>query len=61
MALGREVAQQVSRTREEKMLEPMNAYERRLIHLAVREFDDLDSTSQGDGSLKRVLITPLDD
>jgi hypothetical protein len=36
----------------------MNAYERRLVHLTVREYDDLDSRSEGSGHLKRVKIYP---
>jgi spoIIIJ-associated protein len=55
--LAREVAQQVARTGKPKLLPPLNAYERRLIHLTVREFDDLVSTSDGDGALKRVKIS----
>ena len=34
----------------------MNAYERRLVHLTVREFDELGSESEGNGHLKRVKI-----
>ena len=36
----REVAGQVARTGEAKKMHPMNPYERRLVHLTVREFDD---------------------
>ena len=34
----------------------MNAYERRLVHLTVREFEQLGSRSEGQGHLKRVKI-----
>jgi len=54
--LTREVAQQVKRTGRTKRLHPMNAYERRLVHLTVREFDKLGSRSEGNGHLKRVKI-----
>ncbi len=57
--LTREVAQQVSRTGETKKLHPMNAYERRLVHLTVREFSGLSSFSDGRGSLKRVRISKV--
>lgn len=54
--LTREVAQQVKRTGRAKRLHPMNAYERRLVHLTVREFEKLGSRSEGNGHLKRVKI-----
>ena len=54
--LTREVAQQVTSTGRTKRLHPMNAYERRLVHLTVREFEQLGSRSEGSGHLKRVKI-----
>jgi spoIIIJ-associated protein len=54
--LAREVAQQVSSTGQSKRLHPMNAYERRLVHIAVREFTELGSRSEGNGYMKRVKI-----
>jgi spoIIIJ-associated protein len=54
--LAREVAQQVAATGKAKRLHPMNAYERRLVHIAVREFGELGSRSEGNGYLKRVKI-----
>jgi len=54
--LTREVAQQVRSTGRTKRLHPMNAYERRLVHLTVREFEQLGSRSEGNGHLKRVKI-----
>ena len=54
--LTREVARQVSNTGKTKRLHPMNAYERRLVHITVREFPELDSRSEGNGFLKRVRV-----
>jgi spoIIIJ-associated protein len=54
--LAKEVAQQVAGTGEAKRLHPMNAYERRLVHIAVREFTELGSRSEGNGYMKRVKI-----
>lgn len=54
--LIREVAQQVSRTGRSKRLHEMNAYERRLVHLTIREYQGLGSRSEGDGHLKRVRV-----
>jgi spoIIIJ-associated protein len=55
--LVREVAGQVARTGRTNMLHPLNSYERRLAHLTVREFTGLTSSSDGDGSLKRIRIS----
>jgi spoIIIJ-associated protein len=52
----REAAEEVGRTGRAKRLAPMNAYERRLVHLTVREFERLGSRSEGNGHLKRVKI-----
>lgn len=52
----REVASQVLRTGIEKTLHPMNPYERRLVHLTVREFEGLETESDGDGFLKPVTV-----
>jgi spoIIIJ-associated protein len=57
--LAREVAQRVARTGRTQRLHPLNAYERRLVHLTVREFGGLSSTSDGNGSLKRVKISKV--
>ncbi len=59
IALAKKVAQQVSSTGRTKKLQPMNAYERRLIHIAVREYAGLTSSSDGVGALKRVRISKV--
>jgi len=53
----REVAGRVARTGTPTELEPMNPYERRLAHITVREFPELDSHSEGDGFEKKITIT----
>jgi len=52
----REVAGQVARTGKAKRLQPMNPYERRLVHVTVREFAGLETHSEGQGFLKAVTI-----
>jgi spoIIIJ-associated protein len=37
---------------------PLNPHERRIIHLALKEDDRLDTKSRGDGLMKRVVIIP---
>jgi len=54
--MTREVAQQVGNTGKAKRLHEMNSYERRLVHLTIREFEGLGSRSEGSGYLKRVRV-----
>jgi len=50
------VAGQVAESGREEILEPMNPYERRIIHIAVNQVHGVTSESLGDGFLKRVKI-----
>lgn len=54
--LAREVAQQVAQTGKAKRLHPMNPYERRLVHMTVREMKGVSTRSEGDGFLKKILV-----
>lgn len=54
--LAREVASVVARTGKPRKLHPMNPYERRIVHVTVREFPGLSSRSEGEGFLKRVTV-----
>ena len=54
--LAREVAEAVSRTGQARKLPPMNAFERRIVHVTVGEFPGLTTRSEGDGFLKRVVV-----
>jgi spoIIIJ-associated protein len=56
---AREVAERVQRTGEEERLDPMNAYERKLVHDAVAEFDSLESVSEGADPDRFVVVRPL--
>jgi spoIIIJ-associated protein len=59
VAKTRKLAMQVSETGKTKKLQLMNAYERRLVHLTVREFPGLTSNSDGKGAMKRVRISKV--
>jgi spoIIIJ-associated protein len=50
------VAQQVLDTGREEILEPMNPYERRIIHIVANEVPGVTSESIGDGFLKKVKV-----
>ena len=52
----REVASRVARSGAPERLQPMNAYERRIVHVTVREFPGLTTVSEGEGFLKRVRV-----
>ena len=52
-------AEEVAKTGRTKKLRPMNAYERRLVHLTIREYSGLTSSSDGEGAVKRVRISKV--
>ena len=51
-------AQIVKRTGRSKLLEPMNPFERRLVHTALNDVDGIDTKSEGEGLYKQVRIIP---
>ncbi len=55
--LANRVARQVLKTGRSRTLEPMNPYERRIIHTAVQEINGVSSNSIGEGSSRRVVIS----
>ena len=57
-SLASRVAEQVKRNSRNRALEPMSAYERRIIHTAVQEIEGVSSASIGEGKNRRVVIFP---
>jgi spoIIIJ-associated protein len=55
---AREVAERVLRTGDEEHLEPMNAYERKLVHDVVAEFEGIESVSEGADPDRFVVVRP---
>ena len=53
---AQKVAQHVSDTGREEVLEPMNPYERRIIHIVANQVPGVTSESIGDGFLKKVKV-----
>ncbi len=58
VSLATRVAEQVKRNSRNRALEPMSAYERRIIHTAVQEIEGVCSASVGEGKNRRVIIFP---
>ena len=56
-ALAKKLSSQVLKTNVSKMLEPMNPFERRIIHATVSEIEGVSSISVGEEHNRRVLIT----
>ena len=57
-ALAKRQAQRVLKYGRSSSLEPMNPYERRIIHTAIQEIEGVTSHSVGEGDRRRVVITP---
>jgi len=55
----REAAAQVARSGLPRRLHSMNPYERRVVHMTVRELPGLTTVSEGDGFLKRVRVEKI--
>jgi spoIIIJ-associated protein len=56
---GLQVAQEVRQSGKDEVLDFMNPYERRLIHIAVNQVPGITSESIGDGFLKKIKVFPL--
>jgi len=57
--LARKAAAEVARSGRPTRLRPMNPYERRVVHVTVRELKGLTTVSEGDGFLKRVRVEKI--
>jgi spoIIIJ-associated protein len=57
-SLAQRVADQVARTGRTQALEPMPPYERRVIHVALRQNPDVTTQSVGEGERRKVTIIP---
>ncbi len=57
-ALAWRIAEQVKAEQAPFRLEPMSAYERRIIHLALAEHPDVTTQSIGEGEARQVVILP---
>lgn len=56
ISLANRVAAQVLKSGSGKAFEPMNPYERRIIHTAIQEIEGVTSSSVGEGDNRRVIV-----
>ena len=56
--LADHLAEKVIRTGQSTKLEPMNRYERKVIHLALQENDQVTTYSEGEEPFRRLIIAP---
>ena len=56
--MAKSIADEVSLTRKEKILPPMPAYERRIIHLELAEREDVVSESMDQGPERKIVVKP---
>lgn len=52
-----EVAEKVRRTKNSVLLEPMNPFERRIVHTTLNDIVDIDTKSEGEGLYKQVRVS----
>lgn len=51
-----QVARQVSKTKQPHLMEPMNPFERRIVHLELKSDANIDTISEGEGTIKRIRV-----
>ena len=54
-------ARQVEQDKHPYRLEPMNAYERRIVHMMLKGYPGILTESEGDGEDRRIVIKPSSD
>lgn len=56
--LAERLARKAVRTGRREALEPMNPFDRRIIHTALHDFDGVETVSEGEGKDRHVVIIP---
>lgn len=56
--IAKDLADQVSLTKEEKTLVPMSSYDRRIVHAELSNRQDIITESQGEGPNRHIVIKP---
>lgn len=58
--IANKTASQVKRTKKSIVLEPMNPFERRIIHVALQDDKNIETESLGEGILKKIKVMYVD-
>jgi spoIIIJ-associated protein len=56
VSLAQRIADQVRRSGGSRLLEPMNPFERRIIHTTLNNLEDIETISEGEGLYKQIRI-----
>ena len=56
---AKNLARQVAELKSPRYLPPMNAYERRIIHMALADMPQVKAESEGEGENRRIVIRPV--
>ncbi|MBN1150191.1 hypothetical protein JXA84_03100, partial [candidate division WOR-3 bacterium] len=53
-----EIAKQAELLTEEHIIKNLNSYERRIAHMIIKDFEGVESRSEGEGEIKDLIIYP---
>ena len=59
MEVARDIADEVSFYKKEKILPPMSSYERRIIHLSLKDRIDVETESINEDKERRIVVKPV--
>ena len=57
-SIARSTANKVASQHRSVKMRPMTPYERRIVHIALRDDDRVDTASEGEGSARHVVVVP---
>ena len=58
VALAEKLGEKAKRTRKPVTVNPLNAHDRRIVHMVLQEDKDLTTRSRGDGILRKIVTVP---
>ncbi len=58
VALAEKLGEKAKRTKKPVTVNPMNAHDRRVIHMALQDDKDLTTRSRGEGAFRKIVIVP---
>ena len=58
-SIARNAAAKASKQHRSVKLRPMTPYERRIVHIALRDDERVETASEGEGSARHVVVVPL--